>query len=260
MNAALFALALLSGELPASSEEVSAGLLYRRGVEHRDDAKVARPHFAGAAGEYRKLWESGTRTPELAQSWARSEFLAGHLPEAIAASHAGLRIASHHSGLQRDLETYRDAVAPSPITKADEQLRQPRLSGVRARVGAWDLFWIAVVGTVLFGIGLARRFTVGSAWSTRVAVAGLLGLILCGTWAGVRAVEERDDLAFPIRVVRADEPLRKGNGESHAARIETPLPRGAEVRELARRGGWVQVRVAGGAIGWLPDEALLPVP
>ena len=35
------------------------------------------------------------------------------------------------------------------------------------------------------------------------------------------------------------------------------LPRGAEVRELARRGGWMQVEIPGGAVGWVPLAAVI---
>ena len=39
--------------------------------------------------------------------------------------------------------------------------------------------------------------------------------------------------------------------------LNAPLPAGAEVRELSRRGGWVQVELPGGAVGWLPLSVLV---
>ena len=57
----------------------------------------------------------------------------------------------------------------------------------------------------------------------------------------------------------ADAYLRKGNSEFYPARLEAVLPKGVEARELTRRGGWVQVRLAGGAVGWLPETAVLKV-
>jgi hypothetical protein len=59
-----------------------------------------------------------------------------------------------------------------------------------------------------------------------------------------------------VLVLTADEVLRTGNGPSYPARLDAPLPRGAEVRERARRGGWVQVELTGGAVGWVrePNE------
>ena len=35
--------------------------------------------------------------------------------------------------------------------------------------------------------------------------------------------------------------------------------KGVEARELTRRGGWVQVRLASGAIGWVPEVSALKV-
>jgi len=260
MNAALFALALSLAQ-PGDAELAEAARRdYRAGCELRDDSAAARPHFASAAVQYRELRDRGDKSPELALNWARAEFLSGELPSAIAAAHAGLRIAPHHAGLQRDLEAYRDAVVIPPNAKADERLRPPRIAGVRARISAWDLFGMACVGAALFAVGAFRRFTTRASWAAPVLLTGFAILLLCGGMARKRSVEMEDDRAAPVLVLRTDEILRKGNGDSYPPRVESPLPRGAEVRELARRGGWIQVRLAGGAVGWLPERALLPVP
>ncbi len=263
MNALFVTLALIAGQ-PAEATDAELAEAARReyllGVGVHGDARAARPHFAAAAAAYRLLWERGPRTPELAESWGRAAFLAGDWPRAIAAAHAGLRLAPHRAGLQRDLDTYRDAVIAPPETKPDERLRPARLSGVRARVSEWDLFGATAAAAFLLGIGAIRRFTVGGAWALPIAAVGVAGLIVVGGLAWKRAGEAGDDRAAPVWVLRSDEVLRKGNGESYAARVESPLPRGAEVREIARRGDWLQVRLTGGAIGWLPERALLPVP
>jgi len=263
MNALFITLVLIAGK-PAEATDAELADTARReyllGVEARGDARVARPHFAAAAVAYRLFWERGSRTPELAESWGRAEFLAGDSPRAIAAAHAGLRLAPQRAGLQRDLETYRDAVIAVPEAKPDERLRPPRLSGVRARVSEWDLFGAAIVAVSILSIGVMRRFTVGGAWAFPTAAVGVAGLIVVGGLTWERAGEAAEERSAPVWVLRSDEVLRKGNGESHAARVDAPLPRGAEVREIARRGGWLQVRLAGGAIGWLPERALQPIP
>ncbi len=263
MNALLLTLALSISDPSAGAEAhpVEAPRhAFRLGVECRDDARSARPHFAEAARRYRQFWERGERSANLAQSWARAEFLAGKLPEAIVAAHQGLRIAPQHVGLQWDLETFRDAVVPSANPTPGLTNRPPRLSGVRARISEWDLFWATAGATALVGIGLMRRFTCGGAWARMLAILGAAGLVGCASLSAKRDLEGREDRASPLWVLREDSLLRKGNGESHAARIEAPIPRGAEVRELAVRGGWIQVRLAGDSVGWLPEGALLPVP
>ena len=263
MNALFVTLVLIAGQPSEATDAELAEMAHREyllGVEARGDARAARPHFAAAADAYRALWERGPQSPELAESWARVEFLAGDLPRAIAAAHAGLRLAPHRDGLQRDLETYRDAVIAMPEAKPDEQLRPPRLSGVRARVSEWDLLFAVAAAALVLGIGAIRRFTVGGAWALPIAVVGIAGLIVVGGLAWKRAVEAADERAAPVWVLRSDETLRKGNGESHGARVDAPLPRGAEVREITHRGGWLQVRLAGGAIGWLPERTLQSIP
>ena len=263
MNALILALSLVAGQPAGPVDpglEESARDAFRLGVSERENAAVARPHFARSAVEYRQLWDRGRRFAGLARAWARAAFLAGDPAEAIAAAQAGLRISANHGGLQRDLETYRDAVNSDSMAKPDERLRPARLAGVRSRLSGWDLFWLTAGASVLFGIGAASRFTTGRVWATPLAVLGIAGLLACGGLAVMSALDERDDLASPLWIVRVEQPLRKGNGDSHAPRIELPLPRGTEVREVSRRGGWVQVRVAGGAVGWLPERVLIPVP
>ncbi len=262
MNALLFAILSLAPTPGSGGNELAAEAHreYRIGCENRDDAAVARPHFAKAALLFRELWERGGGSPELARSRARAEFLSGDLAAAIAAAHAGLRIAPHHAGLQRDLETYRDAVVPPADANPDEWLRPPRIAGVRARISEWDLFGASCAAVTMLAIGLFRRFTSGAKWAIPLSAIGVAGLLLCGAMGWKRIAEVEADRAETLWVVRGDETLRKGNGESYPPRIDAPLPRGAEVREVGRRGGWIQVRVAGGAIGWLPEPALRPVP
>jgi len=51
--------------------------------------------------------------------------------------------------------------------------------------------------------------------------------------------------------------LRTGNGTEYPPRLDVALPRGAEVRRLFERGGWYQVELSGGPVGWLPREAVV---
>ncbi|MBX9627085.1 MAG: hypothetical protein K2X82_25005, partial [Gemmataceae bacterium] len=127
--------------------------------------------------------------------------------------------------------------------------------GVAARMAPAEA-WLIALG-LWVGAGLAAaRFLMTRNLRWAVAAGGcLVGLAVLGGvwWDDARKHDPR-----PVVVVSADTPLRAGNGDSYPARLDRPLPRGVEARELARRGGWVQVELAGGAVGWLPDRSVLP--
>jgi hypothetical protein len=51
--------------------------------------------------------------------------------------------------------------------------------------------------------------------------------------------------------------LRRGNGVVFPPRYDTPVNRGVEGRLRFERGGWVQIELSGGEIGWVPRAAVL---
>jgi hypothetical protein len=51
--------------------------------------------------------------------------------------------------------------------------------------------------------------------------------------------------------------LRRGNGVVFPPRYDTPVNRGVEGRLRFERGGWVQIELSGGEIGWVPRTAVL---
>jgi hypothetical protein len=74
----------------------------------------------------------------------------------------------------------------------------------------------------------------------------------------VRAGEQRELEVHPLVVIVRDGVLlRRGNGMVFPPRYETPINRGVEARLRYERGGWVQIELSGGEIGWLPREAVL---
>lgn len=244
---------------------------FRDGIEARDNASVARSHFARAAAEFDHLWQYGDysimamrtlqtpplRTPAMALNRGRAHFLAGQLPQAIRAFRDGLDLAPWDAELQRDLRLCRAAVAYPAETDPAARVRPDPLRSLRHRVSPWDLFAAASAASLLLTVGLARRLTTRDGWSVPVAAVGLGGVVLVAVAAWVIDAEARADRANPVVVIAADTVLRTGNGTAFPARVEAPLPRGAEVRELARRGGWVQVQLPGGAVGWVPEAVVL---
>jgi hypothetical protein len=219
---------------------------FARGVQAQDDAKAARPHFIEAAKGYDAAWQAGTRSPALATNRSRAHALAGDLPGAILAARDGLRETPTDVELTRQLEALRDAV-PYPANT-----RPAKPSGLRTRLSGWDVFAVAAVGVLLVLVGVVRRFTTRDGWAILLAVAGLVVLLLAG---GAGWQLHREQAAEPtVLVLTRPTTLRRGNGDTYPPRLESELPRGAEVSVRLRRGGWVQVELPDGVIGWLPEE------
>jgi hypothetical protein len=88
-------------------------------------------------------------------------------------------------------------------------------------------------------------------------IGGVIALLLDGVMAGwlmLRAEEQLErEAAHPLVVIARDGVLlRRGNGEAFPTRYDTPVNRGVEGRLRFERGGWAQIELSGGKIGWVP--------
>ena len=229
---------------------------FAAGVAARNDAAVARRHFLEAARGYDELLVRGCRNPALASNRSRAHRLAGDLPRAIAAIHDGLAVARYDRPLQVELEDARSAVAYSHDDLAALCRPRPtggigtRMSPLEALLAAGLLWLFACLGVARFAMTRVPHWIIAS------GVALLALLILGGMWwqDARRQTRER---ARPLLIVKDDSSLKLGNGESWPDRLKWRLPRGVEARELTRRGGWVQVELAGGTVGWLPEASTI---
>lgn len=219
---------------------------FARGVESRADATAARPHFIEAAKGYDAEWKGGNRSPALATNRSRAHGLAGDLPGAILAAREGLQITPYDPTLRQQLETLRDAVRYPP------DLRPPPMNGWRTRISPWDLFLAATAGCLFVAVGLSRRLTTRDGWATPIAV---IGVVVILTVVGIGWQLHHEAAAEPpVLVLIRPTVLRTGNGDTYPPRTNDELPRGAEANERHRRGGWVQVELPNGVLGWLPEE------
>lgn len=219
---------------------------FARGLELKEDAKAARPHLVEAARGYDAEWRGGNRSPVLATNRSRAHYLAGDLPGAILAARSGLKETPYDADLTSQLETLRSQV-PYPA-----DTRPKRAGGLRTRLSPWDLFVVAVMGVVAFVVGVARQFTTRDWWALPALLVGVVLLALVGLagWQLQRVAAEQPEVLVLVRPTT----LRKGNGDTYEPRLDTALPRGAEVVVRHRRGGWVQVELAGGVVGWVPED------
>jgi hypothetical protein len=243
----------------ASPEDTLAAAenAFGEGVELRSDAAKSRPAFARAAANYDTLWQQGIRTPELALNRARAHRLAGNLPRCIAALHDGLAVARFSRLLQVELEDARAAVS-YPLDGALAAECRPRpIRGVSTRMSPVDAWLLAGILWLFACAGVARFAMVRTISALTIAAACFAGLlVLGGFWFEDHRRQLREE-SLPILVLTRDVTLRTGNAKAFPSRIDPALPLGAEVREVSRRGGWVQVQLASGAIGWVPEQAVM---
>lgn len=247
--------------IPGSSRAevlAAAEAAFAEGIALRHDAVRARVAFARAAAGYDELWASGEPTPALAWNRAAAHRLAGDLPRALVALNEGLIAFPWHRPLQAARESARAAVAYPSAGGLVGQCRPPAPAGLGSRVSPGEA-WLIAAGLWLGAWGAVARLAMTHARGWAVT-AMLLLVVLVGFAYRLGQDRAADRRWAAVVVLARDEVLRTGNATAFPPRLEPALPRGVEARRRAERGGWVQVELAGGAVGWLPAEALLTVP
>ena len=266
----LFAISLTSSPdsagLPDRAMLTIAEESFAEGSVYRSDGLKARAAFARSAIAYDELWQRGYRNPELTLNRAHAHQLAGNLPRAIAALHEGLTVTPWSRPLQVALEEARASVGYPLVGDLANQCRPHLAPTISSRMSPAEAWWIAGVLWLLACAGIARFTMTRTTWWLIFAGAASVALaLLGGVWLHDYRHRQRET-AEPLLIVSEDILLRTGNSDGHGssleaypARLEPKLPRGVEVRQLWQRGGWVQVRLASGVIGWLPETAVMRV-
>ncbi len=237
---ALFVLALMIGhtEPPAVS-------WFLAGVDERRDAATARASF-------RRVAELLDDSPESAHAKARALALAGDTPDAIRHLHRALSHAPADREIQADLLALRATLRYPESADPTLRVRPDGFDAIRFRISSAELFFLAGAFGLAGVAGWIRHRTARSNASLALAVVGLVCFISAFTLSRWVAV----DAPIPL-VLAKPATLRVGNGSSYPAKLSDRLPAGAELKELTRRGGWVQVELPGGAAGWVPESDVL---
>jgi hypothetical protein len=245
------------GALPDVEILKRAEEAFRQGVALRSTPEKARRTFAESAALYEVLRQRGADGADLLRNQGNAHLLADQLAHAILAYRRGLRQVPHDADLHERLEYARDQVAyPGPGSRG------------RPDAGDWppwlprlhpDLFLL--LGFCLYALACvwATRWlmTRRAALLSRAAVVLALGAACAGVWGYLQWRAARE-AAYPLVVIAEEVPLRRGNGPSYPSHAELPLLQpGMEARRLHERGGWLQVELAGGEVGWVPRAAAL---
>jgi hypothetical protein len=254
---AIWLLPLILRQTTPIQDITDADLLFRRGVQ-----QLAQPTTAGAAA--REFAEAATRyqragaygSPTLQRAAGNANFLASDLPHAIAAYRRGLRLDPGDAKLQTALAYTRGQVQYPPAPDLAALMHPERdywpgwLSLRRLGVYAFVLYFAACLAATRWRMTRRRRWLTAGALALALAAVPAVGSVVL--WQ-----RERYDQAAPVVVVARDCPLRVGNGPDYPPRLDAPLPRGAEARVLFGRGGWLQVELVSGVVGWLPRDAVV---
>jgi hypothetical protein len=221
---------------------------FARGVQLRADREAAKQAFAEAARGYAEVWRQGDTSASNFSNWARAAELAGQRAEAIQAMRLGLRIHPTDWELKRDLLQLRELVG------YPRDVNPPPLPAWSSRVGEADRYVLFLFSVILLLAGAVWWFTTRRAVAWWLIAPGLLGLV----FVLVSTLMIQAELRQPVvSVIARPIILRTGNGPSYPARLPTPLNPGTEVRRLHERGGWVQVELDPGVVGWVPGGVLV---
>ena len=230
---------------------------FARGVEARDDRNKAIPHFLAAEQYFEELRRRGADNPQLYRNLGNAALLADDLSRAVLSYRRGLHLSPTDAGLRAGLEEARARVAYGsdggfgPPSDDGRPPWLPRIGSDWFVLGAAACYAVACVLLTRWLMVRGRRWLFGGA--AALAAAGCLTSLLV---LAVRS--ERQDRERPLAVICQDGVLlRKGDGLTYPPRYDTPLNKGVEARRLFERGGWVQIELSGGEVGWVPDGCVL---
>lgn len=260
---AILILLLFAGAPPNVPELTDAQLAqhaeaaFQEGREARSRGESGKKAFQAAAADYESLRQHGLDNPALFRNLGHAYVLADELPQAILALRRGLRLNPENAGLRESLAEAREQV----IYPADNPLGQPAVEAQLPWLPLIPPQWPFLAGFVgyccLFVCLVRWLMTRHSRWLP--ATAFCLVVAAAMMWL-VSDAERRQHIEASANLVIINDDgvlLRKGDGLKFPARYMTPVNRGVEAQLLNQRGDWVQIKLAGGEVGWVPRNYVL---
>ena len=215
------------------------------------DPTVRQAAFARAADAFALAAAERPDAVELLADWGNAALGASDFGTATLAFRRALAIDGDHPRARKNLAWLRD--------RLPETLR-PREGGATSALfffhGTWTRATRLLVGAGAFALAALllvpwRRRP--GAW--QISVAAALAIV----WIVMTASALLDRGAASDAVVVASEPLRSADAATAPVASAAPLPPGVEVTLLEQRPGWTRIRTPGGATGWLPAAAVIPI-
>jgi hypothetical protein len=212
--------------------------------------------FRDLAGKYQMV------SPDVQVNLGAAEFESGRPGPAIAAFHRAIHLGPGTQAAETaavnlarvrtvlSQQAGRSTVGPAFVfgSYADAWTTLAGWAGPRPALAvflvAWTLFFAA--------LGTWRLTTPSRIHAVLATVAAVLGIVtvLAGTvaWGSARVQSYQVGVVIHNDVGLLDDVA--------ATEPTLSLPEGLEVRVLSSRGGWHEVRLSSGRLGWLPDRAL----
>jgi hypothetical protein len=234
---------------------------FQEGRKLRSEGENGTKEFQAAVRDYEELRARGVANAALYRNLGHAYVLADDLPHAILAFRRGLRMAPYDAGLHQSLDKARALV----VYKEEEPLGRPMPERRLPWLPPYPVEGLIVVVFVLFSgfcISVTRWWMMRRGRMLAVAAVCLLAASLPATlltWLLIDADRRhRAETEQTLVVIKDDGVrLRKGDSLQYPPRYETPVNRGVEARLVHQRDGWVQIELAGGAIGWVPRRYVL---
>ena len=235
-----------------------AGAAFQRGVAHKTRILEAPKYFSEATDLYLELHRRGVRSPALYLNLGNAGVLANRWPLAVWAYHAGLQLDPNDGALREHLAFARARVnyPPAGQGRLDAEswptwLHRPTMYEFSIiGILSYILAWLAATGAFLLRKPRLLLVTLGMV--VLLLAAGF------GGWYELHQIET--DRQTPLVILTANAEFYRGNGVGYPQHPVLPvLPRGLEVRQLHRRGQWLQVRLTTGEVGWVPMGSVLVV-
>jgi tetratricopeptide (TPR) repeat protein len=247
-----------NGDLEALAD--AAGAAFRHGIAHRGDRRQARADFRRAAEYYGRLSAKFAEAPEVYLARGNAWLLAGDVAEAIIAFHDGLRRFPANEALRLALDHARSRVVFE--RPEDRAALAPRVDPF-ARWKRWLAGWggYAVAIDSMLGWFLASRW-VATRRTSLLAGTGLVSAVAVAI-AAAYFIEQRQhqrQMNEHFVVVARPTTLYSGDGTAYPPRRESLLPAGVEAVVRYRRAIWLQVELADGSLGWLPQYSVIELP